>query len=167
MRSELMATLLTLWKRFAPFLPTFGVVLVLAALTGGALGLAGFTFVYAQGYSYLVDDPASCANCHIMREFFDGWNRSPHHAAATCNDCHTPHDLIPKYAIKALNGFNHSRAFTFGGFPEPIRITPLNREITQGACLSCHGDMVSLIAHTDDPQPTDCLRCHAGVGHGK
>ena len=158
----------TLWRRVAPFLPTFGVALFIAALGGAILFLSGFTFLYAQGYSYLVDDPNACTNCHIMRDQFDGWNRSPHHAVATCNDCHTPHDsLIAKYAIKGLNGFNHSRAFTLGNFQEPIRITELNREVTQHACVYCHQDAVSEILHPQSNEPTDCLTCHAGVGHGK
>ena len=31
---------------------------------------------YAQGFSYLSDDPAACANCHIMREHYDGWQKA-------------------------------------------------------------------------------------------
>lgn len=163
-----METLRRAWHKLQPFFPSFGIALVIAAIAGAVLFLAGFTFVYAQGYSYLVDDPAACANCHIMRDQYDGWNRSPHHAVATCNDCHTPHDsLIAKYAIKGLNGFNHSKAFTLGGFQEPIRITSLNRDVTEHACISCHGDMVSQILHPNSNEPTDCLTCHAGVGHGK
>lgn len=163
-----MNRLSALWQRARALLPSFPVALVLAALLGAVIAFGAFTFVYAQGYSYLVDDPGACANCHIMREEFDGWNRSPHQNVATCNDCHTPHDsLVAKYAIKALNGFNHSRAFTFGGFEEPIRITDLNRAVTQGACLACHGEFVSQIAHEASREPTDCLTCHEGVGHGK
>ena len=163
-----MAFLKRLWLRIQPFFPTFGIALLIAGLTGAVLFLSGFTFVYAQGYSYLVDDPSACANCHIMRDYFDGWNRSPHHAVATCNDCHTPHDsLLAKYAVKGINGFNHSRAFTLGNFQEPIRITEMNRDVTQHACIACHLDAVSEILHPNSKSPTDCLTCHAGVGHGK
>ncbi|MFX3828794.1 NapC/NirT family cytochrome c, partial [Streptococcus suis] len=73
---------------------------LLCALLGIAMGAGGFTFVYGQGFSYLSNDPKACVNCHIMREQYDGWSRSSHHAVATCNDCHTPHALIPKYASK-------------------------------------------------------------------
>jgi cytochrome c nitrite reductase small subunit len=142
--------------------------LLLVGFGGGVLGLSGFTFNHAAGFSYLSDDPKACANCHVMRDVYDGWNRSPHHAVAVCNDCHTPHSsLIAKYAVKGLNGFNHSKAFTLNDFPEPIRITDLNRAVTQESCLSCHSEMVSFIAHTDNKNPTDCLKCHEGVGHGK
>src|SRR5688572_32577853 len=42
------------------------------------------------------------------REHFDAWNKSSHRAVATCNDCHTPHNLVGKYTVKAKNGFWHS-----------------------------------------------------------
>jgi cytochrome c nitrite reductase small subunit len=146
----------------------FAAWLLLFGLGGGIFGLGAFTFNDAAGFSYLSDDPKVCANCHVMRDVYDAWNHSPHHAVAVCNDCHTPHSsFIAKYAIKGLNGFNHSKAFTLNDFPEPIRITALNRKVTQESCLACHGEMVALIAHADAQAPTDCLNCHAGVGHGK
>jgi cytochrome c nitrite reductase small subunit len=142
--------------------------LALAGLFGGVVGLGGFTFSYAQGASYLSNDPAACVNCHIMQPQYDGWSRGSHHAVAGCNDCHTPHDsIVAKYAVKALNGFRHSYAFTTGNFPEPIQITELNRDVTQHACLYCHGDLTADMNHAESNDPTDCLTCHEGVGHGK
>ena len=44
----------------------------IAVLAGLAIGLGGYTFVYAKGYSYLLNDPDACANCHIMRDQLDG-----------------------------------------------------------------------------------------------
>ncbi|MDP3064160.1 MAG: cytochrome c nitrite reductase small subunit [Chloroflexota bacterium] len=137
----------------------------LAGVVGCTIGLGGFTFTYGQGYSYLGSDPRSCANCHIMRDVYDGWNHSSHKAVATCNDCHTPHQLAPKYLVKGLNGFNHSTAFTFNNFPEPIRIRPFNRTVAQENCIYCHGDLVESISYDGLAHPTDCLRCHARVGH--
>jgi nitrate/TMAO reductase-like tetraheme cytochrome c subunit len=40
--------------------------LAVAALLGMAVGLAGYTFVYAKGGSYLSNNPSACANCHVM-----------------------------------------------------------------------------------------------------
>jgi cytochrome c nitrite reductase small subunit len=142
--------------------------LLLAGLIGGIVGLGAFTFSYAQGQSYLTNDPRACANCHVMTEFYDGWNRSSHKHVAVCNDCHTPHSsIVAKYAVKGINGFRHSYAFTTGNFPDPIRIVPFDRQITQQACLYCHGDLATAISHPESENPTDCLTCHAGVGHGK
>lgn len=120
--------------------------LIAAAVAGGlAFGLGAFTFVYARGASYLMNDPEACGNCHIMREHLSAWVKSSHHAVATCNDCHTPHHIIGKYAVKAQNGFWHSFYFTTGRFPDPLRITGGNREVTEGACRYCHGDIVEAI----------------------
>ncbi len=142
--------------------------LACSVLLGAIVGLGAFTFSYAQGLSYFSSDPKACANCHIMQDVYDGWNHSSHKAVAACNDCHTPHDnIVSKYAVKALNGFRHSAAFTMGRFHEPIRITALNRSVTEHACLSCHGEFVSEISHEGSDVPTDCLTCHKGVGHGK
>ena len=86
--------------------------------------------------------------------------RSSHHASAVCNDCHTPHPLVGKYLTKAENGWNHSLRFTLQDFPDPIRIRPANAAKLRANCLRCHGDMAGQM-----PQE-DCVRCHAGVGHG-
>ncbi|RYE57570.1 MAG: hypothetical protein EOP20_07245, partial [Hyphomicrobiales bacterium] len=63
---------------------------VIAVSIGAAVGLGGYTFVYAKGASYLGNDPNACANCHVMQDHLDGWYKSSHRSVATCNDCHTP-----------------------------------------------------------------------------
>ena len=141
-------------------------VLLLAVFLGLAAGIGIFTFVYAHGASYLTNDPGACANCHVMNEEYRAWMKGPHHAVAVCNDCHTPHNLVAKYAIKARNGFWHSYYFTRGKFPEPIQITPLNRRVTEQACRRCHADMVhALVAMDGGRGELSCIRCHRGVGH--
>jgi cytochrome c nitrite reductase small subunit len=136
-----------------------------AVLLGGAIGLAGYTFVYARGYSYMTDDPKACVNCHIMNEQYDGWVKGSHRSVATCNDCHTPPNIAGKYATKARNGFWHSFYFTTGSFHEPIRITPPSRKITEQACRNCHSDVVSAMRAGARDDTLSCLRCHASVGH--
>lgn len=141
--------------------------LALAVLIGLAVGLGTFTFAYARGYSYLLDDPVACANCHVMNDQFDGWIRSSHRNVATCNDCHTPHDnVVSKYWVKAKNGFWHSYYFTTGTFHEPIRITGSNRVVTEAACRHCHGDMIEAMdAGHAGADEASCIRCHGSVGH--
>jgi len=141
---------------------------LLAGALGLTAGIGAFTFIYARGASYLGHDSAACANCHVMREQFEGWIRSSHRAVAECNDCHTPHALVPKYATKALNGFRHSWAFTTGRFHEPIRINRFNRAITEEACRSCHQDVVEAMdgGHESNDR-ISCVRCHHGVGHAE
>src|SRR5687768_9185592 len=114
------------------------VPIVLTAILGMLMAVAGYTFIYARGYSYVTNDPAACANCHVMQDHYRAWMKSSHRAVAVCNDCHTPPGLVPKYLTKAENGFNHSLAFTTGRFPEPLRITARNRDVTERACRKCH-----------------------------
>jgi cytochrome c nitrite reductase small subunit len=147
----------------APFLYWF----VLAGIVGGIIGLGGFTFFYAESASYFSDNPQACINCHVMRDVYDGWNHGSHKAFTTCNDCHTPHTFPGKYIVKGINGWNHSVAFTLNNFHEPIRINDMNRAVAQESCLYCHGDLVVAISHENSGHPTDCLACHAGVGHGR
>ncbi|MDF1504215.1 cytochrome c nitrite reductase small subunit [Roseisolibacter sp. H3M3-2] len=125
---------------------------------GLVAGLGAFTFGFARGHSYLTDDPAACANCHVMEDYYAAWTKGSHRAVATCNSCHTPHGLMGKYATKALNGFWHSFYFTTGNYPDPIRITPRNRQITERACRDCHQAVTASItpgAHVAPSSPQD------------
>lgn len=142
---------------------------VLSLILGLFIGVSGFTFYYGEGWSYMSDDPKACVNCHIMREHYDGWQKASHHAAATCNDCHIPHDnAVNKWVVKADNGFWHSKGFTFQDFHEPIRIRESNSVVLQENCLRCHADFVHDIAPSqfEEYDPRGCVRCHTGVGHG-
>ena len=139
--------------------------ILLAVSVGTAVGIGGYTFVYGEGASYLTNDPAACANCHVMREHLDGWYQSSHRAVATCNDCHAPHGLVKKYWTKARNGFAHSVAFTTGRFPQRLRITPFNQAVTEGACRHCHADLAAAVDGVDGRESRSCATCHADVGH--
>ncbi|MBM3461943.1 MAG: cytochrome c nitrite reductase small subunit [Armatimonadetes bacterium] len=157
------------------------ILAILLGIAGGAaLGVGGFTFIYARGGSYMTDDPKACANCHVMREQYEGWLRSSHHAVAVCNDCHTPTGFIPKYITKAENGYHHSLAFTTGDFHEPIRMKARNRAITENACRKCHENVVEAVngpppgsgpggvsfgAPHQNMQKLSCIQCHGSVGH--
>src|SRR5688500_19495968 len=126
-------------------------LIVLGIAIGLATGVGLYTFVYAKGYSYLSNNPGSCANCHVMREQYDGWQKSSHHTVATCNDCHTPPDFFGKYAVKASNGFWHSYYFTLGGFHEPIQIKGSNLKVAEQSCRYCHHQMVESITVRHKP----------------
>jgi len=150
------------WPRRVP--------LAYAVLLGIPIGVALFTFRYAEGLSYFSSDPRACANCHIMQEQYDSWSKSGHHHVAGCNDCHLPRSVVPKLVAKARNGWNHSSAFTLENFPEPIRIGPRNAEILQENCLHCHESFVHDIVRMQSPgdvlsESVSCVHCHKGVGH--
>lgn len=140
---------------------------LVAVLAGIAIGVGAYTFIYAKGYSYVTNDPAACANCHVMRGHFDAWVKSSHRNVAVCNDCHTPHDLVGKYVTKALNGYNHSMAFTTGRFEEPIKIKKRSLEVVENSCRHCHDEVVQAIdgPHREGDDRLSCVRCHPNVGH--
>ena len=142
--------------------------LVLATCAGALLGLGGYTFTFAHGHSYLTDDPAACANCHVMKSYLDAWRKGSHRSVATCNDCHTPSGFVPKYAVKASNGFFHSLYFTTGAYPDNLRLRPSNVAVADGACVKCHeGIAEQLRTHGSFDPGQACVRCHSQVGHAR
>ncbi|MBX3434629.1 MAG: cytochrome c nitrite reductase small subunit [Pirellulales bacterium] len=144
--------------------------LLACVLAGGAAGVGLFTFGYADGASYLTNDPQACANCHVMQPHLDAWVKSSHGKFAVCNDCHAPRtSYAAKYYCKARNGFFHSLAFTTGGFPDEIQMHAYNRGVVEANCRRCHAELTHAI--DPDPKPggaiesTSCLHCHRTVGH--
>lgn len=147
--------------------PRLTSLLALAAVAvGSVLGLGLFTFVYAEGASYLTDEPEACANCHVMRPHYASWQKSSHHAVAVCNDCHTPAGFVGKWSTKASSGLAHVWAFTTGRFPDEIRIHPHSLAVAERACAKCHAEIVESMDHGGRPvEDRPCVLCHPGVGH--
>jgi cytochrome c nitrite reductase small subunit len=148
-----------------------------ALLLGVGAGLGVYTFSYAKGLSYFGTDPRACTNCHIMNPEYAAWQKSSHHTAAVCIDCHLPHEFVPKYIAKAENGYRHGKLFTTQTFEEPITVKPAGLAILQSNCERCHADLIHGLAGgaAHDGQGTSsargeappCLHCHWGVGHGE
>jgi cytochrome c nitrite reductase small subunit len=164
------------WKRFR-FLDSrirvthrFGfaarLLLALSAILGILVGLGAFTFRYAEGTSYLSNDPNACANCHVMWDQHASWTASSHSAVATCVDCHLPHPFVPKWLSKAENGWFHSVGFTLQNFPESIRIKPRNLRIVQNNCVACHAVAThEMLPASRSGEAVSCIHCHLDVGH--
>ena len=143
------------------------IAVALIALLGIAVGICVFTFSYAEGFSYFSTDPRACANCHVMNDQYASWSRGPHHAHATCVECHLPHGFVDKYVAKAENGYHHSKGFTLEDFHEPIMINPKLAAILQRNCLRCHGDFVhDVVAGSKTESDVTCVHCHRSAGHG-
>lgn len=137
------------------------------------IGLASLVVVLGVGLSvtnftaYLGNNPATCNNCHVMDAVYEGWYHSAHRMAATCADCHTPHDFIPKYIVKAESGMNHVFHFTFNLIPEPLRAKPATDRIVQANCIRCHSQAVAEIADGQMGAGRFCFDCHRTVAHGE
>ncbi len=82
-------------------------------MIGVMFGAGGYTFYYADGASYLSNNPA---NRHIMNDQYDSRQEACHHTVATRNGCHVPHGLVGKYLAKREKGYLHSKAFTLENF---------------------------------------------------
>lgn len=130
------------------------------------LAVGGVFAASTRFTAYLLDNPATCNNCHVMGTVYEGWRHSAHRQWATCNDCHTPHDLIPKYVTKATNGFRHVTAFATGHIPDAMRAIPATRDIVQANCVRCHEQAVSLINEGKMQPDRYCFECHRTVAHG-
>lgn len=146
---------------------------VLLAMTLGVLaGVGGYTFSYAKGLSYLSHDPKACVNCHIMQREYDSWQKSGHHHAAVCVDCHLPESFVPRYLTKAENGWRHGKLFTTGGFVEPIEVKTAGRVVLQDNCVRCHSGLTSQMRSSapvsghSDALNLPCVHCHWDAGHG-
>lgn len=151
---------------------------IVSALAGVFIGVATYTFSYAEGLSYLSEDPKACVNCHVMQENYNGWQGGSHHARATCNDCHVPHgSVVAKYMTKAEHGWRHSKGFTLNDFHEPIRMQAKSRADVITNCVRCHDTMTHEIRFGSgggteaevkgwNSMGVDCIHCHASVAHG-
>lgn len=137
--------------------------MIFSVALGLAAGLAGTIAVLTKAPDYLFDNPATCANCHVMRSEFASWHASSHRAEVVCNDCHVPHDIPRKYVFKALDGARHAAVFSFGTVPQPIAIRQESKDTVQENCVRCHG---ILIADTRDQGGKYCFDCHRSVPHG-
>ncbi|MCH6255901.1 cytochrome c nitrite reductase small subunit [Puniceicoccaceae bacterium K14] len=154
-------------SRWTKRIISLGVIYLLCALSVGIIsGLGVFTFGYGKGASYLSNNPQSCANCHVMQDYLDTWQKSSHHNVATCNDCHLSHHPVGKWVTKADNGFFHSLAFTLDNYHKPIEIKDRNREVTQDACIHCHAETSHpMLSIRNETETLHCARCHSDVGH--
>lgn len=133
-----------------------------------ALVIVAGTLMYVSDFTvYLGNDPTACNNCHVMDAAYEGWYHGGHKLWAECNDCHTPHDLIPKYFVKARSGFNHVTAFTLGEIPNAIRAKESSREIVQENCIRCHSETVANIGDGQMDAERYCFECHRDVAHGE
>jgi nitrate/TMAO reductase-like tetraheme cytochrome c subunit len=100
--------------------------LALAAGLAIALGIVG------MGTAVEVSSrPSFCGSCHIMRPYYESWQRSTHHHVA-CVDCHIPPGVTAEFRKKyeALSMVARYFTGTYGTNPWT--------EIDDASCLRCH-----------------------------
>lgn len=163
-------------RRLADFLaPPIGWRIPVVALAGAFVGLVAYTLTISRATDYLRDNPAACANCHVMAPHYATWFHSSHRLTATCNDCHVPHDnVVNHYLSKAIDGIRHAYVFTLRIEPSIIRLHERAERIVQANCQRCHGQENHLVS-TRFVRPGDmeagigktCWSCHRDVPHGR
>lgn len=139
----------------------------LIVATISLLVVAGVGLYVTDFTAYLGNNPSTCNNCHVMDAAYEGWYHGGHKLWANCNDCHTPHDLIPKYIVKAQSGYHHVSAFTLGNIPDAIRAKEESKNVVQENCIRCHEDTVESMLNGALAFDRYCFDCHRSVAHGE
>ncbi|MHC4985400.1 MAG: cytochrome c nitrite reductase small subunit [Planctomycetota bacterium] len=135
------------------------------ALVGVAIGGAFVVGRMANASSYLLDDPQTCINCHVMTDAYATWQRGSHGHVTVCNDCHVPHSsFFAKWAFKSMDGMKHSTIFTLNMQPQVLELSAIATPVVQANCLRCH-DNQFLMLSSDAAQRT-CWDCHNNI-HGE
>lgn len=143
-----------------------------------AIGGFGYMLYISKAFSYLSSDPKACINCHVMNTQYASWQHSSHAREATCIECHLPTDgFIKKYMAKAIDGWNHSKAFTLNTYDHAMKISDDGARRVQENCISCHKSITSTLVNNgdkyhnfDEPYVENgrkCWSCHKSVPHGK
>ena len=145
-------------------------------ILGLFMGLGAYSMYISKVWSYLSDEPETCVNCHIMAPQYATWNHSSHRNAATCNDCHVPHNnIFNKYYFKGKDGLNHATLFTMRAERQAIMIGEAGKEVVKNNCIRCHTDLLNqaklisqtkgnFTVHNKDRQ---CWDCHREVPHSR
>ena len=146
------------------------VVIVLGVFTGIAL----LVIRASEAHSYISDKPETCINCHVMYPQYASWAKSSHREAATCADCHVPHDnFFRKYYVKGTDGLRHATVFTARNEPQAIQIKQGGTVVVQENCIRCHRDLVEMTRIIEvtgknyhEGAGSRCYDCHRDVPHG-
>jgi cytochrome c nitrite reductase small subunit len=135
---------------------------------GMAAGTGLFVLHVSRAVSYLSDAPETCMNCHVMTTQYVTWQHSSHAGAATCNDCHVPHDtLAGQYAFKARDGLWHATVFTMRWEPQVIRLSQRAVPVVEDNCRRCHARVIGDVsANRHAAGDLRCWECHREVPHG-
>lgn len=148
---------------------------VAIVIMGVLVGLSLFLAKESEVVSYMTDDPKACVNCHVMTSEYNSWMHSSHREAASCNDCHVPHDnVFNTYYFKAKDGLYHASVFTARKEPQVIFMQEASQEVVQANCIRCHMQQVTdtkltswVESHQENRTDRTCWSCHREVPHGR
>ncbi|MGE5073746.1 MAG: cytochrome c nitrite reductase small subunit [Anaerolineae bacterium] len=140
---------------------------LIAAIAAAVMALGIFVYV-TDAPAYAGTNPSTCANCHVMDSQYENWAHAGHAQAATCAECHLPHQNIFVYYIaKARTGMHDVYVFSTGQTPVAIRAKPETQHIIQDNCIRCHQAAVENIMLGPQAFERNCWDCHRSVAHGE
>ncbi|MEW5762905.1 MAG: NapC/NirT family cytochrome c [Bacillota bacterium] len=135
-----------------------------AALLGAAL--LAVLALKLPPLAHLMDGPAFCGLCHVMQSQVDSYLHAAHREAASCGDCHLPHDPVWGAFYKAYTGTRDVVAVAVLAPEETsVALSPLGARVVHGNCRRCHGEMTALIGDTARDGGTYCFTCHRYAPH--
>jgi cytochrome c nitrite reductase small subunit len=139
---------------------------VLLAIAAVVIALGLFVYV-TDAPAYAGTDPSTCNNCHVMDSQYENWYHAAHEKAATCAECHLPHDNVVHYWVaKTQTGMHDVFVFSTGAAPQMIRAKASTDKIIQDNCVRCHNDTVENIMAGVQTFDRRCWDCHRAVAHG-
>ncbi len=125
--------------------------------------LMGIALTLAAGFTWRHTDQAEfCGSCHVMYEAVRTHQKSVH-AKLACNDCHAPHEAMPKMVFKTYAGAKDMYKNALGDVGDLIRVTDRSRELINENCFNCHA-MTGLNVGAREVKPY-CTDCHRQVPH--
>ena len=155
--------------------------------------LLSWLCVRVNAVGHLLGTSLSCSDCHVMKNHYDAWLKSPHanpeplaawpvpahSGTAQCADCHEPHgNLFRHYMFKAKTGLHNVKVNMAGTVKaEDLKATDESRRIIEANCRRCHdnadGSLNSGIECSSVEPPEvpgrmrgrACLDCHANTSH--
>lgn len=107
------------------------------------------------------DQRMFCSQCHSMASVALTHQNSTH-AQFSCNECHTPANLVQKLPYKAQVGLHDIYVTFTGTVPSTIHATQDMKEVVKANCIRCHSSTISTVAM--DVKPF-CVDCHKSVPH--
>ncbi len=166
---------MTIKKLYELLIPPYNWRMAVAISLGVLVGIGATAFHLSNATSYLLDDPATCVNCHLMTPHYATWLKGSHGNKATCNDCHVPHDnIFNTYYFKAKDGFRHASVFTTRTEPEIIFIKEAGIAVVQENCKRCHDHQINSVSAGEfsarsfkHGEGRLCWDCHRDVPHGR
>ncbi|GAB6094883.1 NapC/NirT family cytochrome c [Desulfatiferula olefinivorans] len=119
---------------------------------------AGIAVTLAASFAmHTTDSAAFCGSCHSMAEAALTHSTSVH-AQFACNECHAPHNLIPKIPFKTKEGARDVYKTVTYNVPDLIHPNETTLTVIQNNCLRCHGSVIKEVNMLSKDRCTDCHR---------